>query len=322
MTSGNWMQSPNVSVVIATYNRASQLRETLQSVLDQAPDTPSFEVIVVDNNSIDETASVVRALQATVGARLRYVKEPQQWNAYARNTGIRQAKASIIAFTDDDVLVAKDWVQRIVETFRNSPSSAFVGGPVLPLWDGRPPEWLTVESWAPVAAVDYGAAPFQVAGSDPRYLLTANLAIRREAIERVGMFLPVVQREKDSIGSLEDHELLTRLCDAGESGMYVPSMTAYTTIDTERLSKRYHRRWHRGHGRFHAMLRNRRGERSRATVLGVPSHVYRQVLSAAGGWLGATLRRAPAKAFHQETQFWFALGFIRERISRKRSEGQ
>ena len=312
------MQSPDVSVVIATYNRASQLRETLQSVLDQAPDTPSFEVIVVDNNSIDETASVVRALQATAGARLRYVKEPQQGNAYARNTGIRQANASIIAFTDDDVLVAKDWVQRIVETFRNSPTSTFVGGPVLPLWDGNPPEWLTVESWAPVAAVDYGAAPFQIAGSDPRCLLTANLAIRREVIERVGMFLPALQRVKDSIGSLEDHELITRLCDAGESGLYVPSMTAYTTIDPERLSKRYHRRWHRGHGRFYAILKNRSWEKSRATILGVPGHLYRQAVRDAAGWLGGTLRRAPATAFVHESRFWFAVGFIRERLGRRR----
>lgn len=312
------MRTPGVSVVIATYNRASHLRETLRSVLDQLPETVPFEVIVVDNNCTDETASVVSAIQVTAGPRLRYIKEPQQGNAYARNTGIRQAKAPIVAFTDDDVLVASDWVQRIVESFRNSPTSTFVGGPVLPLWDGSPPAWLTVESWAPVAAVDYGAAPFEISGNDPRCLLTANLAIRRDVIERVGMFLPSLQRVKDGIGSLEDHELITRLCDSGESGLYVPSMTAYTSIEAERLSKRYHRRWHRGHGRFYAILRDRKWERSRATVLGVPSHVYRQVISGAGGWLGATLRRAPAKAFHHESRFWFALGFIRERLGRGR----
>src|SRR5262245_19613952 len=104
------MQEPSISIVIATYNRAAQLQETLRSVLDQRPDTVPFEIIVVDNNCTDDTAGVVRAMQATAGARLRYVKEPRQGNAYSRNTGIRHTTAPIIAFTDDDVLVAGDWV--------------------------------------------------------------------------------------------------------------------------------------------------------------------------------------------------------------------
>ena len=98
------MQQPVVSIVIATYNRATLLRETVRSVLDQRSGTVPFEVIVVDNNSGDDTAAVVGSMQASAGPTLRYVKETQQGNAYARNTGIRHASGSIIAFTDDQVL--------------------------------------------------------------------------------------------------------------------------------------------------------------------------------------------------------------------------
>ena len=307
--------TPDVSVVIPTFNRARHLPAMLESVLDQDTHGFSFEVIVVDNNSTDNTAAVVSSLQAPTGPRLLYVKEPQQGTFHARNAGIRHANAPIIAFTDDDVRVAPDWLQRIVETFRADPSLAFLGGPVLPLWDGRPPSWLTKENWSPLAVLDYGPTSFQIGASDERGLITANFSIRRDAFTRVGLFKTSLQLVKDTPGSMEDHEMVTRLSEAGELGRYVPSVITYTTIPTERLTKRYHRRWHMGHGRRYAILREGSFERSRMTLLGVPSHVYREVLGGAWGWLSGRVRGASDHSFAQELRFWFAVGFIGERIS-------
>jgi glycosyltransferase involved in cell wall biosynthesis len=304
------MHQPVVSIVIATYNRATLLRETLRSVLDQRPGTVPFEVIVVDNNSADDTAAVIRSMQAPAGSTLRYVRETQQGNAYARNTGIRHSNGSIIAFTDDDVTVSPDWVQGIVESFRANPTSGFVGGPVLPVWEERPPLWLTAERWGPIGALDYGSSPFEISGSDVRCLLAANLAIRRDVLDRVGAFLPALQRVKDGIGSMEDHELINRLCDAGERGNYVPSVVATTSISAERLSRRYHRRWHRGHGRFYARLRDPHYERSSVIVFGVPMNMYRQAAGSALRWMKAALGRDTMSAYAWESQFWFAVGFI------------
>lgn len=315
------MRVPDVSVVIPTYNRASLLPATLESVLNQHVNDVSFEVIVVDNNSTDDTAAVVRSVQATAGARLHYVKELHQGTSHARNAGIRQAKGPIIAFTDDDVLVSPDWLQSIVETFSSDPSLVFLGGPVLPLWNGSPPSWLTKEHWAPLAVLDYGPTPFHIGGTDARGLITANFAIRREAFERVGMFKTSLQLVKDTPGSMEDHEMVTRLSQAGETGRYVPSIVTHTTIPTERLTKRYHRRWHRGHGRRYAILRDSSFEKSRMTVLGVPLHVYREMLTGALGWLSARVRGSAKNAFAQELRFWFAAGFIGERIRRKERQG-
>jgi len=308
------MTTADISVVIPTFNRSALLRHALKNLLEQDASGCSVEIIVVDNNSTDDTRDVVEWLARSSGARVVYLKEERQGNSYAKNTGIQRASGPIIAFTDDDVRVANDWIRAIMETFAAYPGISFIGGKVLPAWDSDEPTWLTREGWAPLGAVDYGPEPFEISGPDPRSLLAGNLAVRRAAFDRAGLFAPNLQRVKGGIGSLEDHELVTRFCRAGERGMYVPTLTAMTSVETERLTKSYHRRWHHGHGRFYALLRDPEWERTNRSVLGAPAHVYRQVASSAVGWLGETLRRRPERAFEHESQFRFLLGFLRQRI--------
>src|SRR6266496_2856006 len=103
----------NVSVVIPTYNRAHSLRHTLEALREQrVPPEITWEVIVVDNNSSDDTRAVVESLRPTFPAPLLYVFEPHQGTSRARNAGIDQAKGTAISFTDDDTLPASDWVTR------------------------------------------------------------------------------------------------------------------------------------------------------------------------------------------------------------------
>ena len=134
-------------------------------------------------------------------------------------------------------------------------------------------------------------------------------------LDRVGVFTPSLQRVKDSIGSMEDHELINRLCDAGERGRYVPTVRASTAISAERLSRQYHRRWHRGHGRFYARLRDPHYERSKVRFLGVPLNLYRQAVGSALRWIQAVVGRRPEAAYLHESRFWFAVGFIGARAA-------
>jgi hypothetical protein len=94
------------SVVIATYNRARDLRDTLQSLAGLDADGP-WEVIVVDNNSPDDTRQVVASMAAGFPVELRYVFEREQGRSPALNAGIRAARGRIIATTDDDVRVER-----------------------------------------------------------------------------------------------------------------------------------------------------------------------------------------------------------------------
>src|ERR1044071_7412174 len=106
-----------ITVIISTYNRSDMLAGAIESVLEQDSEGVRYEVIVVDNNSTDKTREVVEGYIERGQENLRYVFEAKQGVSYARNTGIGEARAEIIAFADDDVRVTKDWVARIKRAF-------------------------------------------------------------------------------------------------------------------------------------------------------------------------------------------------------------
>src|SRR5215203_4433469 len=105
-----------VSIVIPTYNRSALLRNVVCSVLGQDSQC-TFEIVVVDNNSSDDTKAVVDSLMKDHPGKLRYVLETKQGNAHARNRGVETAKGVIIAFVDDDVTVESNWLKSLTEVF-------------------------------------------------------------------------------------------------------------------------------------------------------------------------------------------------------------
>ena len=119
------------SIVIATYNRASDLSQTLDSLAGLRPDGP-WEVIVVDNNSPDGTRQVVEEAARSFPVELRYLFEREQGRSPALNAGIRAARGEIIATTDDDVRVPADWLDRAAEGLSRL-GCDYVGGRVLPI---------------------------------------------------------------------------------------------------------------------------------------------------------------------------------------------
>src|SRR5215831_13139648 len=153
---------PACSIVIATHNRASDLDATLGSLAALSPRrSTSWEVIVVDNNSTDDTRRVVEAYTPSFPVRLRYLFERQQGRSPALNAGIRSAEGTIIVTTDDDVRVETDWLDRIVDGLDRL-GCDFVGGRVLPIWGAPPPRWLPNHGgkhWAAIALLDYGEHP-------------------------------------------------------------------------------------------------------------------------------------------------------------------
>jgi glycosyltransferase involved in cell wall biosynthesis len=307
-----------ISIIIPTYNRHAHLTLAIKSVLPQAIECGA-EILIVDNNSSDETRQTVSSVTANHPHTVRYVFEPRQGNSYARNTGIQQSRGDIVAFIDDDVVVADDWLQVLISALAERPHVSFVGGKVLPLWSEQPPEWLTIEHWAPLAILDYGPQELEISSEAPLGLLTANIAFRRNVFVDVGLFLPSLQRVKNEIGSMEDHEFLLRALRSGKSGLYLPDLIARASVDPERMKKDYHRRWHRGHGHFYAVMRDEEWERSKFRFVGVPGHLYKQTAMHAVVWCSRVLRGKPDAAFANECNLRFFYGFFRER--RKRLSG-
>ena len=305
------MTQIGLSIVICTYNRHELLRSALNTLLQQPAGDLTCEILVVDNNSTPETRAVVDEL-AQIDPRLRYIRETRQGNAYARNTGVEHSRAPIVAFLDDDVTVRDNWLQTIKATFEKT-NADFIGGKVLPRWEQPPPSWLSMRNWAPIAAVDYGDTPLTLSSENPLCLLTANIAFKKELFKRYGGFLSSVQREGNSIGSLEDHEFLTRLFRAGVVGLYVPDLVVDAYVGCDRMTKAYHRRWHTGHGHFYAVMNDPEWERSNFRLVGVPGHLYRETARNALMWFSRILTGNTDAAFVNECRLRFFRGFVRQR---------
>jgi len=121
---------PEISVLICTWNRSWELDRTLRHLESQTLDSDRFEVVVVDNNSSDDTADVIRQRASEVRYPLVYVSETRQGKTWALNAGISQASAEVIACTDDDCLPEPNWLEVILETFKDQ-RVGVLGGPGL-----------------------------------------------------------------------------------------------------------------------------------------------------------------------------------------------
>lgn len=304
-----------VAILVPTHNRAASLRRTLSALVAQTSSGPSPELIVVDNNSDDETAAVCAAF----GPAVRRVFEPRQGLSHARNAGIATVahldRDDVIAFIDDDIEPGPGWLESLMKTFDRHPEVDCVGGRVLPSNPAALPRWITRAHWGPLALQDHGPEPRRFDARTPIGLVGANLAFRKRVFDEIGLFSPKVQRVKEGIGSTEDHEFLARVYAGGRQALYAPDIVVVTEVPAERMTRAYHRRWHRGHGRFLAVMQEEALERSRGRLFGVPLHLFRTALTDALGWLRSVLTGDSARAFAAETRLWFFSGFLRERCT-------
>jgi GT2 family glycosyltransferase len=307
----------DVSIVVSTHNRAHLLRPCLDALLRQCTDLSSYEIIVVDNNSTDGTPAVLADFVGR-GLPIRALREPRQGVSYGRNAGVAVARGRIIAFTDDDIRVAPDWVSRIVRTLQDDTGVDCIGGPVLPLWASLPPRWLDRRHWSPLSVTDYGGDAFDITAEQPRCLLTSNMAFRREVFDRIGTFSPDYPRS-------QDHELQVRFWTSGGRARYVPELVVHTMVPESRMRTRYHRRWHLQHGRMCARMALRErtrpdgGLRSEAPpqriILGAPAFLWRELAQASIQWMRAWPSRDRATRLDREMKVRHLLGYVAERRS-------
>ena len=110
-----------LSVILCTYNRCQSLEKALASVAaSRTPDRTDWEVLVIDNNSKDQTRQVIEECASRNPGRFRYIFEAKQGKSNALNTGIREARGDILAFMDDDVLVEPSWLDSLTRPLRES----------------------------------------------------------------------------------------------------------------------------------------------------------------------------------------------------------
>jgi glycosyltransferase involved in cell wall biosynthesis len=198
------MDTPAVTVVVPTRGRAAYLEVTLASLLRQRTETP-HEVLVVDDGAADATRDVA----ARAGVKCVSHGEPRSLNA-ARNTGIREGRAPLIAFVDDDVEAPPGWLDALWRGAEWYPDAEAFGGPIRARFEGGAPRGCGRED-PPITTLDLGAEDREV-----DFVWGANLAVRRSAIERIGYFDERIVRPHG-----DEEEWLERLGGAGGRIVYL-----------------------------------------------------------------------------------------------------
>ncbi|MDJ0395268.1 glycosyltransferase [Rhodococcus sp. G-MC3] len=217
---------PPISVVVCTKDRIDHLRGALASVL--SVDYPDFEVVVVDNAST--TSATVDYVKALTDPRVRVVSEPTAGLSRARNTGLRAARHSIVAFTDDDVAVDTRWLDAIARGFGRDPRVACVSG-IVPSGEIRTHAQAYFDrrvGWASSVTpriydlanppADVPLFPFQVG----MYGTGANFAVRRDRMFDLGGFDEALGVGSPTNGG-EDLDMFFRVLMAGDKLVYEPA---------------------------------------------------------------------------------------------------
>jgi glucosyl-dolichyl phosphate glucuronosyltransferase len=296
-----------ITVILCTYNRCETLAKALETISASIlPSEVPWEVLVVDNNSGDQTREVVEKFCFRYPGRFRYIFEPQSGKSYALNTGIREARGSVLAFTDDDVVVEPTWLQNLSAALDDG-KWAGVGGRVLPEQTFSPPRWVPLGdryALAPLAAF----APDLDAGPLNEAPFGANMAFQKRLFEKYGDFRTDLGPRPGSQIRSEDTEFGDRLLAAGELLFYEPSAIVYHSVPQHRVQKKYFLAWWFDKARADIRASGIPGD-TKWFVAGIPLYLFRRLAAWTLRWLVAT---RPAERFSCKLKLWGVAGTILE----------
>lgn len=302
----------DVSVILCTYNRARLLERALGALRNQRTVLGlTWELILVDNNSSDDTRAVMSAARAIFSVPLHYVFEPRQGLSHARNAGVHHAKGIFLAFTDDDCRPEPSWIQDLVNCMGRWKADG-LGGRILPEWSSPPPPWLATERhlWTSMAMLDDLAVRRVELGPWQREhgfrVWGANMAFRRSALELAGGFDPKAGVSGHRKYSHDDTLLVRKIVEAGWVVMYDPLPTVHHWVGPDRMRKRFFRRHSFYYGEGSAL---RSGPPKSRHILGIAPYLVRSLGGHIVAWIRAALRRDP-ETFCCEREIHECIGYL------------
>jgi glycosyltransferase involved in cell wall biosynthesis len=222
----------DVSVIVCTYNRAELLGDAVRSLDSlQTHDELRFEIVIVDNASADETASVARELQATCSAPVRYVYEPKPGVSAARNRGIAEAQGEWIAFMDDDQIADEHWLWGLLSAARRRAVRCVGGVNRLRLPAGQQTRRLapSLESLLGATQSSAGERPY----TDHHAPGAGNLLVHRSVFEEIGTF------DESLAAAGEDLDLYRRMRSHGIRAWCTSHAVTLHVVPASRLEPRY-----------------------------------------------------------------------------------
>jgi len=303
-----------ITVILCTYNRYKSLAKALESVANSiVPASMGWDVLVVDNNSSDQTRDVVSDFCKRYPDRFYYLFEPRKGKSYALNSAVQEARGDVLAFVDDDVTVEPTWLHNLAATL-NGGEWAGVGGRILPQWPCTPPSWFPEKEWfgmAPLAMFDLGLQ----AGPLTDAPFGTNMAFHRRMFQKYGLFRTDLGPGCSGEIRNEDTEFGQRLLGAGERLKYEPAALVYHSVPPNRLKKDYFLTWWFEKGR--AEIRQAGAAPPKWWLLSrTPLYHIRKLAMGTLRWMVAL---KPAKRFTYKLTVWLLAGMIVESYRQSRT---
>jgi glycosyltransferase involved in cell wall biosynthesis len=222
-----------VSVIICTYNRDKHIHRALESLIHQTASKEDYEIVVIDNNSTDQTAQIIKDFNKKYAQEYNIITavENKQGLSYARNTGIDISTGDIVSFIDDDAIAQPDFIEKIIKNTMQFPSYLAFGGKVLPKYEnGTEPGWMSSYIERIISVVDMGDKYQEFKKTYP---VGCNMIFRREIFDKVGKFNTRLRLRSD------DKYIFLKIKEAGYSVLYLPDVVVQHFIDTFRTTPEY-----------------------------------------------------------------------------------
>ena len=221
-----------ISVVVCTYNRSVLLPGVLQSLCEQTLATARYQIIVVDNNSVDNTRAVTEEFCRRY-ANVRYQFEPRQGLSHARNRGWQVAQGEYVAYIDDDCKAPPEWLAVAKDVIERVSPAAF-GGPSFPIYEAAKPRWYKDSYIAHVPYTDARA----LKGEECVKIYGHNMFFRRSLLENLGGFDPRLGMSGQNIAYGEETALLRLIAGTmpHELIYYEPRLYVYNLVRPDKMT--------------------------------------------------------------------------------------
>ena len=230
-----------LSVIICTYNRKKYIYDVLKSIAENVFSHENYELLVIDNNSSDDTPQECKRFHADFpDVVYRYYIEPNQGLSHARNRGIAEATGDIIVFMDDDATAEPGYLEEMRAFFAQTPDAAAGGGRIYPRFESRRPRWMSHFLLPLTSSIDLGNKVKVF--TRRQFPIGANMAVRSSIFAKYGLFNPDLGRKGNSMDGAEEKDFFYRLTAAKEKIYYVPGAIVHHYVPDRRLTFDFFRR--------------------------------------------------------------------------------
>ena len=237
-----------ISVILCTYNRDKYIYNVLKSVAENDYPREQYEIVLVNNNSTDNTETECQRFQADYpDIRFLYCVETNQGLSHARNRGIRESHGDLLAYVDDDATVNKEYLRTYADFFEKTPEAVAAGGPILPVYETEEPAWMSHYTRQLVTGKLYlGEKQKQFAHG--AYPGGGNSCYRRSVFDAGGLFNVELGRKGGSLIGAEEKDLYDKMTSRGMKFYYLPTAILYHIIPASKLTQDYFDRLTHGIG--------------------------------------------------------------------------